>query len=183
MFDINICNTRQNSTTKTLILDVWLLSFMDVYVVTGETHGDSLSSISVDSSPEKQPENGELRLWFGSMFQDVQQDLTGRLSDLNMPANLEALMNLANSDGNGHFGVRQHLKSPWNMLLVAKYSLDRNINLTTELGFKNVIAYSFQPNIVSDPKQHVSGIHFTHIPPRTLVSGRVSYNYRLVAKV
>ncbi|MBJ6070632.1 hypothetical protein JGM58_25575, partial [Salmonella enterica subsp. enterica serovar Typhimurium] len=33
------------------------------------------------------------------------------------------------------FDVKQHLQSPWNMLLGAQYEITRHFNVTTEFGF------------------------------------------------
>ena len=74
-------------------------------------------------------------VWVGTMYQDVTQDFHGNISDLQMPASLVQLVHLANADNNGRFHVKQHLKSPWNMLVGAQYELTRNFNITTEFGF------------------------------------------------
>ncbi|ALR75887.1 hypothetical protein [[Enterobacter] lignolyticus] len=76
-----------------------------------------------------------LSLWVGSMYQDVQQEFKGNLSDLQMPAELQPLINAVNKDGDGKFAVKQHLKSPWNMLVGAQYEVTRNFNVLTEFGF------------------------------------------------
>ncbi|SYU61492.1 lipoprotein [Klebsiella pneumoniae] len=63
---------------------------------------------------------GKLNLWVGSMYQDVQQEFKGSLSDLSMPSPmLQNMVNLANQDNNGRFDVKQHLQSPWNVLVGA----------------------------------------------------------------
>ncbi|MBW7984480.1 hypothetical protein [Enterobacillus tribolii] len=77
----------------------------------------------------------KLSVWVGSMYQDVQQEFRGSLSDLNMPAELQQLMKLADSDGKGRFKVKQHLESPWNVLLGTQYEITRNFNVATEFGF------------------------------------------------
>lgn len=69
------------------------------------------------------------------MYQDVQQEFKGTLSDLSMPGGLSALMEIANKQGQGRFDVHQHLSSPWNVLIGAQYEITRNFNLTTEVGF------------------------------------------------
>lgn len=80
--------------------------------------------------------SGKLNLWVGSMYQDVQQEFKGSLSDLTMPsAALQDMVNLANKEGKGRFDVKQHLSSPWNVLVGAQYELTRNVNVTTEIGF------------------------------------------------
>lgn len=80
--------------------------------------------------------SGKLNLWVGSMYQDVQQEFKGSLSDLTMPSEaLQTMVNAANRDGKGRFDVKQHLSSPWNVLVGAQYELTRNFNVTTEIGF------------------------------------------------
>ncbi|WP_414627521.1 hypothetical protein [Kluyvera ascorbata] len=80
--------------------------------------------------------SGKLNLWVGTMYQDVQQEFKGSLSDLTMPsAALQDMVNLANKDNKGRFDVKQHLSSPWNVLVGAQYELTRNFNVTTEIGF------------------------------------------------
>ena len=77
-----------------------------------------------------------LSLWVGSMYQDVQQEFKGSLNDLSMPSPLlQNMVNLANQDNNGRFDVKQHLQSPWNVLVGAQYELTQNFNITTEFGF------------------------------------------------
>ncbi|AGB80570.1 hypothetical protein D781_0182 [Serratia sp. FGI94] len=76
-----------------------------------------------------------LNLWVGSMYQDVQQEFKGSLGDLNMPAALQPLINIANQRGEGRFRVKQHLQSPWNVLVGAQYEITRNFNVMTEIGF------------------------------------------------
>lgn len=78
---------------------------------------------------------GKLNLWVGTMYQNVQQEFKGSLNDLSMPASLKALMAMANQKGEGRFDVKQHLQSPWNILLGAQYSMTKHFNLATELGF------------------------------------------------
>lgn len=79
---------------------------------------------------------GKLNLWVGSMYQDVQQEFKGSLNDLTMPsAALQDMVNLANKEGKGRFDVKQHLQSPWNMLVGAQYEVTPNFNVTTEIGF------------------------------------------------
>lgn len=75
-------------------------------------------------------------IWIGTMYQDVTQDFHGQLSKLGIPGDLGEMVKFVNSDGNGQFRVKQHLKSPWNMLMGAQYELTRNFNLTAEVGFQ-----------------------------------------------
>ena len=80
--------------------------------------------------------SGKLNVWVGSMYQDVQQEFKGSLDDLNMPSEmLQKLVDLANQSHNGRFDVKQHLQSPWNVLLGAQYEITRSFNITTEVGF------------------------------------------------
>ncbi|EGS7301250.1 hypothetical protein I4T76_003860 [Salmonella enterica] len=79
--------------------------------------------------------SGKLGVWVGTMYQDVQQTFRGKLSDLNIPASFGGLMALADQNGNGRFEVKQHLHSPWNLLVGANYEITRNVNITTEVGF------------------------------------------------
>lgn len=76
-----------------------------------------------------------LNLWVGTMYQDVQQEFKGNLSDLQMPAELQSLIAIANQKGEGRFDVKQHLQSPWNMLIGTQYEITRHFNLLTEFGF------------------------------------------------
>lgn len=76
-----------------------------------------------------------LNLWVGSMYQDVQQEFKGSLGDLSMPAALQPLIEIANQRGEGRFRVKQHLQSPWNVLVGAQYEITRNFNVMTEVGF------------------------------------------------
>ncbi len=80
--------------------------------------------------------SGKLNVWVGSMYQDVQQEFKGSLNDLTMPSPaLQKLVDIANQDGNGRFDVKQHLQSPWNVLLGTQYEITRNVNLIAEWGF------------------------------------------------
>ena len=80
--------------------------------------------------------SGKLNLWVGSMYQDVQQEFKGSLDDLSMPSErLQRMVDWANQQHKGRFDVKQHLQSPWNMLVGAQYEVTRNFNVTTEIGF------------------------------------------------
>lgn len=70
-----------------------------------------------------------LSIWVGSMYQDVEQEFKGNLSDLNLPSALDSVVE------NGRFDVKQHLSSPWNMLVGAQYEITQNFNVLTEFGF------------------------------------------------
>ncbi|CNI31944.1 Uncharacterised protein [Yersinia aldovae] len=77
----------------------------------------------------------KLNVWVGSMYQNVQQEFKGSLSDLNMPPDLAGLIQTVDRHGQGRFDVKQHLESPWNVLLGAQYEVTQNFNLITEFGF------------------------------------------------
>jgi len=79
---------------------------------------------------------GHLNVWVGTMYQDIQQDFKGNINDLNFPMSLQNMVNIANKNGDGRFRVKQHLKSPWNMLVGAQYEVTKNFNITTEVGFE-----------------------------------------------
>ena len=72
-----------------------------------------------------------LSIWVGSMYQDVEQEFKGNLSDLNLPSALDNIVE------NGRFDVKQHLTSPWNMLVGAQYEITPNFNILTEFGFND----------------------------------------------
>ena len=76
-----------------------------------------------------------LSVWVGSMYQNVQQEFRGSLSDLHMPAELQPLIQAVNQDGNGRFDVKQNLTSPWNMLLGTQFEMTPQFNVLTEFGF------------------------------------------------
>ncbi|EDW3363973.1 hypothetical protein GUZ04_001598 [Salmonella enterica] len=76
-----------------------------------------------------------LSLWVGSMYQNVQQEFRGSLSDLHMPAELQPLINTVNQNDNGRFDVKQKLTAPWNMLLGSQYEITPQFNVLTEIGF------------------------------------------------
>lgn len=77
----------------------------------------------------------KLNVWVGSMYQDIQQEFKGKLSDLNMPSQLQGMLNLVNKKDEGRFRVKQRLQSPWNVLVGAQYEITRNFNVATEVGF------------------------------------------------
>jgi hypothetical protein len=76
-----------------------------------------------------------LSLWIGSMYQNVDQEFKGNLSDLHMPAELQPLIDAVNKENAGRFDVKQHLSSPWNTLVGAQYELTQNFNVLAEVGF------------------------------------------------
>ena len=78
---------------------------------------------------------GKLSLWVGTMYQDVTQNFNGKLSNLEFSPKLQGLINTVNFKGEGEFHVKQHLKSPWNMLVGARYEVGKHFNILTEVGF------------------------------------------------
>ena len=76
-----------------------------------------------------------LGVWIGSMYQDVQQEFKGSLSDLHMPAELQPLINQVNQDNQGRFDVKQKLHAPWNMLIGSQFEMTPHFNILTEFGF------------------------------------------------
>jgi len=76
-----------------------------------------------------------LSVWLGSMYQDVQQEFRGSLSDLHMPAALQPLINSVNQNDDGRFDVKQKLHAPWNMLIGSQFEMTPQFNILTEFGF------------------------------------------------
>ena len=70
-----------------------------------------------------------LRVWAGAMYQDVEQPLSGKLSDLNLFGNTRSL-----GLDDATFHVEQHLTTPWNPLLGMQYQVNRDWNLLGEVG-------------------------------------------------
>ncbi|MGF1686623.1 TonB-dependent receptor [Photobacterium japonica] len=70
-----------------------------------------------------------LRVWAGAMYQDVEQSLSGKMSDV---AKLDKLDFLIPKDATFH--VEQHLTTPWNPLLGMQYTVNRDWNLLGEVG-------------------------------------------------
>lgn len=69
--------------------------------------------------------NLPLRVWGGAMYQNVEQHLSGNLSDLNLGIKLPQ---------EAKFHVTQHLVTKWNPIIGAQYKLHDNINILGELG-------------------------------------------------
>ncbi|WP_318445751.1 TonB-dependent receptor [Photobacterium leiognathi] len=70
-----------------------------------------------------------LRVWGGAMYQNVEQSLSGKLSDLNLPPFIE---NIAK---NGTFHIEQQLSTSWNPILGMQYQINPNLYLLAEAGF------------------------------------------------
>lgn len=94
--------------------------------------GYYITTPSVNLLPE-----GRLSVWVGSMYQDVQQDFRGRLDRVRMPsATLQKWLGRLNKNGDARFEVKQHLKTPWNILTGVRYDVTRHLSLTAEAGFE-----------------------------------------------
>lgn len=74
-------------------------------------------------------------LWVGAMYQNVQQDFKGKLSNLKFSSSLQQIINTVNWNNEGRFHVKQHLKSPWNMLTGCRWEVTKNFNVLTEIGY------------------------------------------------
>ncbi|WP_375320417.1 TonB-dependent receptor [Aliivibrio logei] len=72
-----------------------------------------------------------LRVWVGAMYQDVEQSLSGNLTDIGLSGNLGSLVGKVDD---GRFNVEQHLVTPWNTLLGMQYKLDDGLYLLGEAG-------------------------------------------------
>lgn len=70
-----------------------------------------------------------VRLWAGAMYQDVEQSLSGKLSDLNLFGKTRSL-----GLDDATFHVEQHLTTPWNPLIGAQYEITKSWNLLGEVG-------------------------------------------------
>ncbi|WP_305372566.1 TonB-dependent receptor [Photobacterium leiognathi] len=70
-----------------------------------------------------------LRVWGGAMYQNVEQSLSGKLTDLNLPAGLQPWVE------NGSFHIEQQLSTPWNPILGMQYQINQNLYLLAEAGF------------------------------------------------
>jgi len=46
------------------------------------------------------------------------------------------MVKFVNRDDQGRFRVKQHLQSPWNILVGGQYEITRNFNITAEAGFE-----------------------------------------------
>lgn len=85
-----------------------------------------------------------VRFWTGAMYQNVQQELSGKLADLNLP---DMYVTLKKPDGTiigspvkipkintGEYHVKQHLVTKWNPLLGLQYNLSKNFGIIMEAG-------------------------------------------------
>ncbi|MGR5541487.1 hypothetical protein ACPV5V_23330, partial [Vibrio campbellii] len=69
----------------------------------------------------------ELRVFVGAMYQDVQQYLSGNISDL--------IPELANIVGDGGFEVKQSADDKWNGTAGFQYAFNRDWDILFEAGF------------------------------------------------
>ncbi|GAK86471.1 hypothetical protein JCM19238_4061 [Vibrio ponticus] len=71
-----------------------------------------------------------LRLWVGAMYQNVEQELSGSITDLGLPPALSGLL----SD-DARFEVKQSLASEWNTIAGMQYQINDSWYLLGEMGF------------------------------------------------
>jgi hypothetical protein len=76
-----------------------------------------------------------LRAWVGAQYQDIQQSLSGNISDLDLPSELAALIELVNADDEGRFNVEQSLATDWSPVAGFQYSFNKTFNLIGEFSF------------------------------------------------
>jgi len=113
----------------------------DFDILDGNTHAFTFTPrvgyrFTVPGSDRFNIPQSHASLWVGTMYQDVSQDFRGNISNLNMPAKLAGLVKFVNRDDQGRFRVKQHLQSPWNILVGGQYEITRNFNITAEAGFE-----------------------------------------------
>lgn len=113
----------------------------DFDILDGNTHAFTFTPrvgyrFTVPGSDRFNIPQSHASLWVGTMYQDVSQDFRGNISNLHMPAELAGLVKLVNQDDKGRFRVKQHLQSPWNILVGGQYEITRNFNITAEAGFE-----------------------------------------------
>ncbi|TVO33731.1 hypothetical protein [Vibrio algivorus] len=77
------------------------------------------------------PYNHELRVWVGAMYQGIQQEMAGDLSDI-LSGDLATAVNAIAPDG--RFDVKQELESEWNTTLGFNYVLSPTWDVIAEVG-------------------------------------------------
>ncbi len=77
------------------------------------------------------PYNKELRVWVGGMYQGVQQEMSGKLSDI-LTGNLGRDVNAIAPDG--RFDVKQELESEWNTTFGFNYVISPTWDVIGEVG-------------------------------------------------
>ncbi|PSW43273.1 hypothetical protein [Photobacterium leiognathi] len=70
-----------------------------------------------------------LRVWGGAMYQNVEQSLSGKLTDLDLPAALHPLVK------DGTFHIEQQLSTPWNPIVGMQYQVSPSLYFLAEAGF------------------------------------------------
>lgn len=70
-----------------------------------------------------------LRVWGGAMYQNVEQSLSGKLTDLDLPAALHPLVK------DGTFHIEQQLSIPWNPIVGMQYQVSPSLYFLAEAGF------------------------------------------------
>lgn len=84
------------------------------------------------------PGGHELRVWVGGMYQGVQQEMAGNLSDILSGPIGNAVHEIS---PDGRFKVKQELDSEWNTTLGANYVINRSWGIITEVGFGDRDSY------------------------------------------
>ncbi|MGL4474906.1 MAG: virulence protein [Shewanella sp.] len=75
-----------------------------------------------------------LRLWVGGMYQEVEQELSGKISDLDLGPVGNELIKAVDRNGEARFDVEQHLTTPWNTLVGFQYLISNDWSLVGEVG-------------------------------------------------
>ncbi|MPW35966.1 hypothetical protein [Vibrio sp. B1Z05] len=76
-----------------------------------------------------------IRVWGGAQYQNIQQTLKGKISDLELPSALEGLLDFVNGDDEGRFIVEQSLANEWNAVVGFNYVINPTFNIIGEFGF------------------------------------------------
>ncbi|WP_256717816.1 virulence protein [Shewanella sp. UCD-KL12] len=72
--------------------------------------------------------NNDMQIWFGAMYQNVEQTFSGYLHDIGIGNEFDFL-------SGGKFEVNQHLEDKWNGLVGGQISINKHIDLLLEIGF------------------------------------------------
>lgn len=76
-----------------------------------------------------------IRAWVGAQYQDIQQSLSGNISDLDLPSELASLIDLVNRDEEGRFNVEQSLATAWSPVAGFQYTFNKTFNVIGEFSF------------------------------------------------
>ncbi|WP_236009375.1 TonB-dependent receptor [Vibrio ulleungensis] len=76
-----------------------------------------------------------IRAWIGAQYQDIQQSLSGNISDLDLPSELANLIDLVNTDEEGRFNVEQSLATDWSPVAGFQYTFNKTFNVIGEFSF------------------------------------------------